>query len=81
MSFYNRFRAGGNLGSSSSSSSSSSSYMSGFQKGGNLGNGGEGEQKKTESPAPTQTDGGSKKEAHSISNSMSYLEVIQFVVR
>ena len=55
--------------------------MSGFQKGGNLGNGGEGEQKKTESPSPTQTDGGSKKEAHSISNSMSYLEVIQFVVR
>jgi len=48
--------------------------MSGFQKGGNLGNGGEGEQKKTESPSPTQTDGGSKKEAHSISNSMSYLE-------
>ena len=74
MSFYNRFRAGGQLGSGSgSSSSSSSSYMSGFRSGGNLGQDGS-EAKKTESGSGGAA-AGEKKETHSISNSMSYLEV------
>lgn len=48
--------------------------MSGFQSGGNLGNGGASEAEKTDPPASTQPEGEKKKETHSISNSMSYLE-------
>ena len=69
MSFYNRFRAGGQLG----SGSGSSSYMSGFRSGGSLGED-DGQAKETSPPTKTDSDGG-KKETHSISNSMSYLEV------
>ena len=70
MSFYNRFRAGGQLG--AGSSSSSSSYMSGFRSGGSLGDDGK-EAKKPEN------EGEKKKETHSISNSMSYLEVSDLI--
>ena len=71
MSFYNRFRAGGQLG------SGSSSYMSGFRSGGSLGEddgGGSGKAKEASPVTKPDNDGG-KKETHSISNSMSYLEV------
>lgn len=74
MSYYNRFKAGGQLG-------SGSSYMSGFTSGGNLGDddkkSGSGprvtrlEEKK---PEERKSEEKKKEKTHSISNSMSYLE-------